>query len=171
MVLGRRQHVVDQDETRWGDPAGPGPLTSWRESAERVCGVIIDRMQAICGIRMTDASTGALPIYCKYDPDYQNTVAYAKQYESTDSVITSKNCSTVLSWWKLSDLHNVSAPNDAELDRSRSEYRSHQSCVFFSKHYHLGSSETLHEMVFHDGGSYPPKISRMAHHLLICEIH
>lgn len=121
-----------------------------RQSAERVCGVIIDSDGMICVSGMTDASTGGFTFLLKYDPD-QNTVIYAKQYTSTSSnfgqfLIEKGPGGNYLI------CNNVSAPNDAELievDRNTGLIN-----PAFSKHYHLGSSETLHEMVLHNGGLY-----------------
>lgn len=121
-----------------------------RESDERVCGVIIDSDGMICISGMTDASTGGFTYLLKYDPD-QNTVIYAKQYTSTSSnygqfLIEKGPGGNYLI------CNNVSAPNDAELiEVERSTGLINPA---FSKHYHLGSSETLHEMVLYDGGLY-----------------
>jgi hypothetical protein len=121
-----------------------------RESAERVCGVIIDSDGMICVSGMTDASTGGFTYLMKYDPD-QDVVLYAKQYTST-----SANFGQFLiekgPGGNYLICNNVSAPNDAELievDRNTGLIN-----PAFSKHYHLGSSETLHEMVLYNGGLY-----------------
>ncbi len=117
---------------------------------ERPCGLILDSDGMLCLSGMTDLSAGGNIFILKYDPVAQ-LVLWTRQY-------VSKSKNYVYSFIEKEPGGNYLMSNnpftsqDAELleiDRVTGQINSN-----FAKHYALGSSQSITDMVVHEGGLY-----------------